>query len=161
EVDALRQRPDGRRRIVLAYVSVGRAESRRFYWWRHWWLLPPAWLGAEEGQGNGRYRVRPGDPGWQRILSSPHPSLLSRIAELQLGWRKPYLDRILEAGFDGAYLAGLEAADDVQAAQDTGRLVTDLAGYARTRRPGFLLVAQNGEALLKDPAYRVSIDGIA
>ena len=161
EVEGLRQRPDGRRRIVLAYLSVGRAESRRFYWWRYWWLLPPSWLGEEDGQGSGRYRVRHGDPGWQRIFMSANPSVMSRIAELQLGWRKPYLDRILEAGFDGVYLAGLEGLDEPQAAQDMARLVTGLTGYARARKPGFLIVPQNGEVLLKDPAYRASIDGIA
>ncbi|MFX4370013.1 hypothetical protein ABTA37_19985, partial [Acinetobacter baumannii] len=32
EVEALRKRPNGQRRIVLSYLSIGEAETYRFYW---------------------------------------------------------------------------------------------------------------------------------
>ncbi len=38
--------------------------------------------------------------------------------------------------------------------------VSKLAAHARARKAGFLVVPQNGEALLTDPAYRAVIDGI-
>jgi cysteinyl-tRNA synthetase len=38
--------------------------------------------------------------------------------------------------------------------------VSKLAAHARSRTAGFLVVPQNGEALLTDSAYRAVIDGI-
>jgi cysteinyl-tRNA synthetase len=38
--------------------------------------------------------------------------------------------------------------------------VTKLAAHARGRKPGFLVVPQNGEELLTDAGYRAVIDGI-
>src|ERR1700730_9851055 len=36
EVAKLKIKPDGERRIVLAYLSIGEAETYRYYWKRHW-----------------------------------------------------------------------------------------------------------------------------
>ena len=32
EVDKIRVKPDGARRIVLAYLSIGEAQTYRYYW---------------------------------------------------------------------------------------------------------------------------------
>ncbi len=45
EVARMKRKPDGSRRIVLAYVSVGEAEDYRFYWddsWLEWSVPEPA-----------------------------------------------------------------------------------------------------------------------
>src|SRR5690606_27315088 len=101
----------------------------------------------------GNYCVRYWDRSWQVLL---------------FGDPGAYLDRIISAGFDGIYLDRIdsfEAADPAlsrEARKAAMRdLVLTLARYARARHPGFLVVAQNGEELLTDPAYQTAIDGFA
>ena len=47
DVARLRKKPDGKPRLVLAYLSVGEAEDYRAYWKKGWKEKPPAWLGPE------------------------------------------------------------------------------------------------------------------
>jgi cysteinyl-tRNA synthetase, unknown class len=77
-----------------------------------------------------------------------------------------YIDRIIEAGFDGVYLDRVDIYEhwlkDHPAAQaDMVAFVREISTYAKARRPGFLVVPQNGEELLKVKAYRDAIDGAA
>src|SRR5690606_33940087 len=88
DVAALQKKPDGSRRIVLAYLSIGEAEDYRFYWKPSWKQQRPAFLAAENEDWKGNYKVRYWMPEWQEIIiGSPtgDPS---------------YLDLIIAAGFD-------------------------------------------------------------
>jgi cysteinyl-tRNA synthetase len=166
EVAALRRRLDGGQRIVLAYLSIGEAESYRFYWRGHWAWLRPGWLGPESTTWKGNYPVRFWQPGWQRLIVQGRPSALGRLLELQADWRKPYVDRVIEAGFDGVYLDRVDAyyewkGERSTAEEDMVELVTRLSAYARARKPGFLVVAQNGEELLAHEPYLQALDGVA
>jgi len=62
EVDKIRVKPDGERRIVLAYLSIGVAQTYRYYWKWYWgWVfgvLSPRWLGSENPEWRGNYGVR-------------------------------------------------------------------------------------------------------
>lgn len=164
-VEELRRRP-GKSRIVLAYLSVGEAESYRFYWRNLWSVLPPTWLGPENSAWKGNYPVRFWEPEWQNILLQPRMSVLQRVLEMTTTWRKAYVDRILEAGFDGIYLDRIDSFDDWKserpdAKRDMVALVMALSRYAKQRRPGFLVVPQNGEELLSHSAFLAAIDGVA
>ena len=166
EVEALRKRPDGTSRIVLAYMSVGEAENYRFYWRRHWQYRAPAWLARENSEWKGNFQVRYWHPAWQRILMDRDRSLLDSILDIYMPSRKAYLDRILEAGFDGIYLdrvdAYYEGSKELASAEaEMVGLVGRLSAYAKQRRPGFLIVPQNGEELLQSAPYRTSIDAVA
>lgn len=168
EVAALRQRVSGKQRIVLAYLSIGEAESYRGYWRQHWRVAPPRWLGAENKDWKGNYAVRFWDPDWQRQIFDLTPGLVSRTLRYWLPALapEPYLDRILAAGFDGVFLDKVDGYEDWPealpgAADDMIRFVTAIAAYARTRRPGFLVVPQNAEELLAADSYRTAIDAIA
>ena len=150
DVERMRVKPDGTRRIVLAYLSIGEAEDYRFYWHRNWRYAPPEWLGEENPDWPGNYQVEFWHPQWQAIL---------------FGGPRSYLDQIQSAGFDGVYLDRVDAfahgfAQDARKYQ-MRELVSRLAAYARMRDPGFLVVAQNGEELLSDPEYRRVLDGFA
>lgn len=166
-VEQLRTRPDGRRRIVLAYLSIGEAESYRWYWRTHWPVLPPSWLGPENPDWRGNHRVRFWDPEWQRIIVDTEPTLLDVMLDRFGGsWRMPYIDRILEAGFDGVYLDRVDVfANFGEARPDpTGDMVafiSRIATYARARRPGTIVFIQNGEELLEQKSLLAIIDGIA
>lgn len=154
-----------KRRILLAYLSIGEAEGYRFYWRRHWRYLPPPWLGAENKEWKGNHAVQYWHPDWQRLVLDPGTSLLARLSEMHLTWMKPYLDRILEAGFDGVYLdrvdAFLEHPQRKSAEREMISFVQRISAYAKARKPGFLVVPQNGEELLRFDEFRRAIDGFA
>ena len=123
-------------KTVLAYLSIGEAERYRFYWDPRWDTLPPAWLGPENPEWPGNFTVRYWDPEWQRIVFA-------------------YLRKILDQGFDGAYLDRVDAFEfwsdslgEEEAASRMIRLIQKIADTARALRSGFLLVPQNGERLL-------------
>jgi cysteinyl-tRNA synthetase, unknown class len=166
EIDTLRIRADGSKRIVLAYMSIGEAENYRYYWRRDWEPGKPTWLGPENREWRGNFPVRYWEPGWRRIIMQPRTSLFGRVLETVQPARRAYLDRIIEAGFDGVYLDRIDAfetwAGERPTAQaDMVEFVRALSIYAKQRQPGFLVVPQNGEELLRFADYRGAIDAIA
>jgi cysteinyl-tRNA synthetase, unknown class len=165
-VQRFQQRLDGSKRLVLAYLSIGEAEAYRHYWWPHWRALPPRWLAEENSDWKGNYKIRFWDAQWQKIFIAPKPTLLDAALERVMTSHKPYVDRIIDAGFDGIYLDRVDAYEDWRdkrpsAEADMVQFVTEIAAYARQRRPGFLVVPQNAEELLRNADYRKRIDGIA
>lgn len=94
QIDELRSKPNGSRRLVIAYMSIGEAEDYRFYWQPSWDDNPPSWLADENPDWDGNYKVRYWDPAWQAII---------------YGSPSAYLDRIIMAGFDGVYLDIIDA----------------------------------------------------
>jgi len=158
DVARMQKKPDGGRRIVLSYLSIGEAETYRYYWrwyWRWYWgwffrLLAPGWLAGQNREWRGNYAVRYWMKDWQDIIFKGQNS---------------YLDRIIRAGFDGAYLDKVDEYEEKSIARpnpnaraDMIAFVGALAAHARGREPGFLIVPQNGEELLEDRSYRASID---
>jgi cysteinyl-tRNA synthetase len=152
-LDMMKRKPDGSRRIVLAYMSIGEAEDYRFYWRENWSLRPPSWLDSENPDWPGNYKVRYWDPTWQSLI---------------FGSPDAYLDRILDAGFDGVYLDIIDAFEFYEGRRPTAEgemveLVCRIADYGRARSPGrsFYVIPQNGERLLAHPEYLETVDGIA
>lgn len=146
----LRRKSDGARRLVLAYLCVGEAESYRAYWQAAWRETPPAWLGPENPRWPGSFAVKYWHPDWETLLLGPGGAL----------------DRIVEAGFDGVFLDRVDAYGDWplrgQGAQrDMVALVGRLAAAARARKPGFLAVSQNAEHLLVDDNFCAVIDAVS
>ncbi|MCZ7568566.1 MAG: endo alpha-1,4 polygalactosaminidase [Ardenticatenaceae bacterium] len=147
EISTLKQSPGGEK-IVLAYMSIGEAEDYRFYWQDGWAPGTPAWLDVENPDWPGNYKVHYWDPAWQAIIFA-------------------YTDRLLDAGFDGAYLDIIDAyefyADQgrTTAAQEMADFVAAIRAHARARDPDFLIFPQNAPELATVvPAYLTSVDGI-
>lgn len=166
EVDLLRRKPGGGSRIVLAYMSIGEAEAHRHVLAPIWRVLPPKWLGERHEIWKSNFYVHYWDKDWQRLFFDPRPSALRRAAERSLYWLKAYVDRVIEAGFDGVWLDRVDAfaawrAQRPEAEREMVAFVSQLAHYARGRRPGFLVVPQNGEELLQYPDYLAAIDAVA
>ncbi len=170
EVAALQKRPNGSRRVVLSYLSIGEAETYRYYWKPWWRVSPPPWLGPENPNWKGNFKVRFWDPAWQAMIVDTPPAQGQEFW-LRL-WRflspapTSYLDRIVDAGFDGIYLDRIDAFEqpaDVRAnaRADMIAFVTAISQHAKKRKPGFLVVAQNAEDLLTEATYRRAIDGVA
>jgi len=158
EIERLRTKPDGSRRLVLAYLSVGEAESYRYYWNSAWQKDKPDWLLGENPEWEENYSVCFWQPGWQRLMC---------------GGPDAYLDRILAAGFDGIYLDKCDVYEDLQKhfrrvaksrpdiEGDMVDFVRSLSAYAKAKDPAFVVVMQNAEQLLAAPELRAAIDGVA
>jgi len=147
---------------VLAYLSIGEAEEHRYYFKSRWVGIDsnapcgkvpaaraPGWLAGVNPTGCESYKVKYWDLAWQRILFG-----------VKGGQRKSYLDKIIDAGFDGVYLDAVDgykywrsqpgAARRITAAQEMATLVIKLARYAREVRGriNFVVVPQNGAEIL-------------
>lgn len=75
---------------AIVYISIGEAEDYRYYWQPSWNTTPPSWLGPENPDWAGNYKVRFWDPGWQSIVNA-------------------YVDTIIQQGFDGIYMDIVDA----------------------------------------------------
>lgn len=151
-------------KLCLAYVNVGQAEDYRTYW-RESWRAPeggtpgdPAFLlGADPAGWAGNWPVAFWDPVWRAILCGGEGSLL---------------DAVLEAGFDGVMLDWVTAwthPPTAAAAEEAGLdpatamadLVREVAARGQGRRPGFLVLLNDGAPLLaRVPALAGAIDGV-
>jgi cysteinyl-tRNA synthetase, unknown class len=138
QIERMKQKPDGSRRIVLSYMSIGEAENYRWYWSQR----SSSWLGGENRQWRGNYSVRFWHPGWQEIIFT-------------------YTDRILAAGFDGVYLDKVDEYETMGHRDEMVEFVARIAARAKAQRSDFLVVSQNGDPLLSDAKFRHAIDGFA
>ena len=121
EVESLKHKPNGSRRLVIAYLSVGSAETSRWFVDRAWLLDPGA-----EGRGRRNYfhtgsvtggeyaPPNPVSPQWMAhsyggrydsecVIEWWHPEWRDITIN---GWhdQRSSIDRIVDAGFDGVYL---------------------------------------------------------
>ena len=147
DVKRMRAKPDGSRRIVLAYLSIGEAESYRFYW-NHDWAEPIRIVeGGEEPEEKDASAAKKGAPKKAaaplktRTLHIPRlsaPVWLGREndvwgtnflvrywekswQELIFGSPSSYLDRIIATGFDGVFLDRVDAFTGVTDERATGK----------------------------------------
>jgi uncharacterized protein (TIGR01370 family) len=161
EVAAMAKRPSGGRKQLVSYLSIGEAEDYRPYWQDAWKANPPAWLdydGGDNQEWPGNVKVRYWLPEWKQII---------------LGSASAYLDKIIAAGFDGVYLDIIDGFEFWELAENAGRVgssinpraemikfVIEIARYARAKKPGFIIIPQNGESLLRSPEYVAVINAI-
>jgi cysteinyl-tRNA synthetase len=94
EIQQLKTKYNGGSRLVVCYLSIGEAEDYRYYWQAGWNTDKPGWLGAENPDWPGNYKVNYWDLEWQAIIFGNDDS---------------YMKRIVDAGFDGAYLDLIDA----------------------------------------------------
>jgi cysteinyl-tRNA synthetase len=153
QIAALQHSPGGAKR-VLAYLSIGEAENYRFYWHKDWRPGVPVWLGSENPEWKGNFKVRYWDPAWQKIAIE-------------------YLDKIIDAGFDGVYLDcvdsfeywgpdGESKLNRASAQRDMADFVLAIGAHARRERgkADFAVFPQNGEALERFADYVEAVTGI-
>ncbi|NQT91888.1 MAG: endo alpha-1,4 polygalactosaminidase [Lentisphaerae bacterium] len=166
-----------RRKLVIAYLDIGEAEDWRWYWtWSQSWSIGaskpadwPEYILAHDPDGwEGNYPVAYWDDEWKDIMiygrdrdSSPHGDYSSA------------LDEVIRDGFDGVYLDWVEAYEDsdvraaaardgVDAAEEMIRFIGEIRRYARSRKPGFLVIQQNAASLIDAaPGLLSVIDAIA
>ena len=164
-VKKLRKKTNGSRRLVLAYIDIGQAESWRTYF-KEDWKAPGRWRAGEpdflirlDPDGwEGCYPVAYWDKRWQHIWLAPGG----------------IIDRLAKAGFDGVYLDWVEAYDDdkVREAALKSNINPELAminfiekigAVGKKITPGFLIVPQNAPFLIDSAPdrYAKAIDALA
>lgn len=158
EIEALKTSSGGSK-IILSYMSIGEAEEGRFY------FDPTAsFIAASNPDFPDNFKVRFWEPEWQAIIFGTPD-----------GPDKSYLDRIIDAGFDGVYLDIIDAfeffgpdgemPERPTAGADMIDFVLAIADYARNTRgiENFLVFPQNGASILDEEGgseYLAAVDGI-
>ncbi len=94
EIKLLKKKPNGSRRLVISYMSIGEAENYRYYWKDSWNKDKPFWMDEENPNWAGNYKVKYWEKEWQDIIYGNNDS---------------YIKKIMNAGFDGAYLDIIDA----------------------------------------------------
>jgi cysteinyl-tRNA synthetase, unknown class len=158
---------NGGERIVLSYLSIGEAEDYRYYFDEAWinpqtgqpGFFAPCWLCLTNEAWEGNYKVQYWSTAWQNNIFD-------------------YLEKIMEAGFDGVYL---DIIDGFEYWSDTGngegysieeedaaeKMINFIYGISREAREldrDFIIILQNGENIFEydnDGKLMKTIDGIA
>ena len=75
QVEKLKYKATGERRIVIAYFSIGEAEDYRSYWKDEWSKKLPQWIEAENKNWKGNYIVQYWSPQWREIVQNYQKNL--------------------------------------------------------------------------------------
>jgi cysteinyl-tRNA synthetase, unknown class len=94
EIDQLKVKANGGKRLVISYMSIGEAEDYRYYWISDWNSNLPSWIDSENPDWEGNFKVRYWEKEWQDII---------------FGNTDSYLYKIISAHFDGVYLDIIDA----------------------------------------------------
>ncbi len=94
EIEQLKIKANGAKRLVISYINIGSAEKYRYYWKKSWGLHHPLWIRRKYEGYDDEYWVKFWKKDWQEIIYGNDDS---------------YIKKIINAGFDGAYLDNTEA----------------------------------------------------
>jgi cysteinyl-tRNA synthetase len=94
QIEQLKQKANGGKRLLICYMSIGEAENYRYYWKSDWKIGSPSFIVEENPNWAGNYVVKYWESEWQDVI---------------FGNDNSYLKKILDAGFDGVYLDIIDA----------------------------------------------------
>ena len=139
----LKTKPNGEKRDVLAYISIGEVEEGRDYMKKHG---KKSWNTGKTQGWEGNYAAKYWDEDWKGIV-------------------KERVGKAIEAGYDGVYLDRVDTYQNLKAPNGSRHemigFVKEVAEEARSKRGNAAVVVQNAEELLSDKGYVASIDGVA
>lgn len=96
QIQRLKTKQNGGKRLVISYMSIAQAETYRWYW-------KPEWIGSHGHPGTPPEWLEPNvDPNWAGNYNVRY--WMSEWQTLIFGNDSSYTKQILDAGFDGAYL---------------------------------------------------------
>lgn len=93
DVASLKTKANGGKRLVISYMNIGSAEKYRYYWKKSWGLHHPLWLKKKYDGYKDEIWVKFWKDEWKEIIYGNDDS---------------YTKKLLNAGFDGAYLDNIE-----------------------------------------------------
>ncbi|WP_339056313.1 endo alpha-1,4 polygalactosaminidase [Fusobacterium animalis] len=68
QIEKLKIKHNGGKRLVIAYLSIGEAENYRFYWKKKWNKKKPNWIVKENENWEGNCIVKYWSPEWKNII---------------------------------------------------------------------------------------------
>ncbi len=163
DLQTIRSRMPGRK--IIAYLSIGEAESYRWYWKKEWLkqgsltASAPTWLGKENPEWKGNYQVKYWHSEWQALILKA-------------------VDETMAHGFDGVYLDIVDGFETYE--EDHGNFIENrpnpetkqsyrrdmvdwvkrIAEHAREKNPDALVIPQNGSQLLLEADFVTTVSGI-
>lgn len=124
----------------ICYLSIGEAENYRGYWQTEWDTNPPSWLGPENPDWPGNYKVRFWDPQWQAIIFDNIRTIAAQ------GFSGLYLDIV-----DGYWYWSEENPENPQADRDMANFVIAIGDSMRAHGGSDqILIPQNGEYIVTE-----------
>ena len=99
QIEELKQKANGGKRLLICYMSIGEAENYRYYWQKDWNVGNPSFIVKEDPDWQGNFYVKYWEKDWQDII---------------FGNDNSYLKKILDAGFDGVYLDIIDAFEQFE-----------------------------------------------
>lgn len=131
-------------KLVIAEISVGHAESYRWYWKKEWDRARPSFLGEEISKN--KFLVKGlGSNEWESITKS-------------------IVDRAIESGYDGILLDGIDAWIDLGGSKalrdETVDYVIGLSKYAKSKNKDFLIFTKNSEQLGMIAPFAAAVDAV-
>jgi len=94
DLERMKLKANGGKRLVISYMSIGEAEDYRFYWQENWDKNRLSWIESENPNWPGNFKVKYWDTDWKKII---------------YGDKNSYTQKIINAGFDGVYLDIIDA----------------------------------------------------
>ncbi len=102
QIAQLKNKANGGSRMLICYLSIGEAEDYRYYWKADWKVGNPLFIEKPDSNWPGNYYVRYWEKDWQDII---------------FGNDSSYLKKIIDAGFNGAYLDIIDAFEQFESAK--------------------------------------------
>lgn len=90
EIEQIKYKKNGSRRLVISYFSIGEAEDYRDYWQENWNKKLPSWIVEENENWKGNYVVKYWSREWREIV-------------------RDYQKKLNDMGVDGYYLDTIDS----------------------------------------------------
>lgn len=139
DVSSLKTKPNGTKRVVLAYLSLGMAEDYRSYWKDEWAKTAPVWLGQKHKIWKGNFYLKD-------VMAPEWTSIVAKL-----------IDSTMEKGFDGIVVDGLTNVTDKFKLDSFLSLV---AKRLKDNDGNRLLIVQDIDSQLKSVQVEKHIDGV-
>lgn len=137
QVEMMKVKPNGSKRHVFAYVSLGDAENYRQYWKKEWAKKKPVWIGTESKIWKGNYDVT--------NLMTPEWIDIS----------KSIIDEVVSYGYDGILIAGLKDTN-----KTTIKYLEEMVAYAKSKKSELKILVQDLDSLAGNSSFVSVIDGV-
>ncbi len=157
-------KPDGSKRIVLAYINIGQAEDWRTYWQPDWTAptlqqpgKPDFLLTIDPDGWQGCYPVAYWDQRWKDIWIGPD-GIVTTLA--RMGFDGVYLDWV--TAYADRHIQRYAQKEKINPAQEMLRLIEEIGQAGKKITPDFLVAVQNAPFLIDhDPArYLQAVDAL-
>lgn len=116
DVNSLKSKHGGGRRLVFCYVPIGEADTTRKYWKYGWHEGFPSFIGRDYPKQSSNHKVKFWDPRWKSIVFSGHNSQMSNV---------------INTGYDGAFLDAAETYVYYEDLEESERKKRMALGYAQ------------------------------